>query len=74
MGLYRGPGGPSTAELLAYTGQTSMADLLRRCRVRWLGLAAHKPNDVIVKQLISAHSIPGHPRIDLPRDWANLAV
>ena len=68
-------------------------------RVRWLGHAACKPNDVMVKQLLFAHSIPGHPRpmgrphlmwmdtamhdmgslghmlqIDLPRDWANLAL
>ena len=31
-------------------------------RVRWLGHAAHKPNDVMVKQLLFAHFIPGHPR------------
>ena len=85
----------STAELLARTSQANMADL-RRHRVRWLGHAACKPNDVMVKQL---HSIPGQPRpmgrphltwmdtamhdmgilghmllIDLPRDWANLAL
>ena len=39
-----------------------MADYMRRHRVRWLGHAARKPNDVMVKQLIFAHSIPGHPR------------
>ena len=55
------PSGPSTAELLA-SGQTSMADLPRRHGVRWLGHAARKPNDVMVKQLLFAHSIPGHPR------------
>ena len=44
-GLHRGPDGPSTAELLAFTGQTSMADLLRWYRVRWLGHAARKPNE-----------------------------
>ena len=33
-----------------------------RHRVRWLGHAACKPNDVMVKQLLFAHSIPGHPR------------
>ena len=71
---------------------------MRRHRVRWLGHAARKPNDVMVKQLLFEHSIPGHPRpmgrphvmdtamhdmgslgrtlpmIDLPRDWANLAL
>ena len=39
-----------------------MADLLRWQRVRWLGHAARKPNDVMVKQLFFAHSTPGHPR------------
>ena len=29
-----------------------------RHRVRWLGYAARKPNDVMVKQLLFAHSIP----------------
>ena len=33
LGNHRGPGGPSTAELLATTGQTSMADLMRQCQV-----------------------------------------
>ena len=33
-----------------------------RHRVRWLGHAACKPNDVMVKQLFFAHSIPGHHR------------
>ena len=61
-GLYRGPDGPSTAELLARTGQANMADHMRRHRVRWLGHAARKPNDVMVKQLLFAHSIPGHPK------------
>ena len=28
----------------------------------WGRHAAHKPNDVMVKQLFFAHSIPGHPR------------
>ena len=96
MGLYRGPHGPSIAEMLTSTGQTSMADLMRRHRVRWLGHAARKPNDVMVKQLLFAHSIPrpiGRPhltwmdtamhdmgsqgrtlQIDLPRDWASLAL
>ena len=40
MGLHRGPDGPSTAELLARTGQANMADHMRRHRVRWLGHAA----------------------------------
>ena len=40
----------------------NMADHMRRQRVRWLGHAARKPNDVMVKQLFFAHSIPGHPR------------
>ena len=39
----------------------SMADL-RRHRVRWLGHAARKPSDVMVKQLLFTNSIPGHPR------------
>ena len=52
----------STAELLARTSQANMADHMRRHRVRWLGHAARKPNDVMVKQLFFAHSIPGHPR------------
>ena len=39
-----------------------MADHMRRHRVRWLGHAARKPNDVMVKQLLFVHSIPGHPR------------
>ena len=34
MGLHRGPDGPSTAELLARTGQANMADHMRRHRVR----------------------------------------
>ena len=100
MGLHRGPDGPSTAELLARTGQTSMAGLMRRHRVRRPGHAARKPNDdVMVKQLLFVHSFPGHSRpigrphltrmdtamhgmdslghtlqMDLPRDWANLAL
>ena len=57
MGLHRGPDGPSTAELLARTGRANMADHMRRHRVRWLGHAARKPNDVMVKQLLFAHSI-----------------
>ena len=52
----------STAELLARTSQANMADHMRQHRVRWLGHAARKPNDVMVKQLHFAHSIPGHPR------------
>ena len=45
---------------LPYTaGQTSMDDLLRRHKVRWLGHAARKPDDVMVMQLLFAHSIPG---------------
>ena len=96
MGLHRGPEGPSTAERLARTSQANMADHMRRHRDRWLGHAARKPNDVMVKQLLFAHSIPRHigrPHlpwmdtamhdmgnlgrtllIDLPRDWANLAL
>ena len=62
MGLHRGPDGPSTAELLARTSQASMADHMRRPRVRWLGQAARKTNDAMVKQLLFAHSIPGHSR------------
>ena len=62
MGLHRGPDGPSTVELLARTGQANMADHMRQHRVRWLGHAACKPNDVMVEQLLFAHSIPGHPR------------
>ena len=47
---------------LPYTaGQTSMDDLLRRHKVRWLGHAARKPDDVMVMQLLFAHSIPGNP-------------
>ena len=75
---------------------SSTADYMRWHRVRWLGHAARKPNDVMVKQLLFAHSIPrpmGCPhltwmdtamhdmgglgctlQIDLPRDWANLAL
>ena len=49
------PNSPSTAELLATTGQTSMTDLRQR-RVRWLGHAARKPNEFTVKQLLFAHS------------------
>ena len=62
MGLHRGPGGPSTAELLARTSLASMADNMKRHRVRWLGHAARRPNDVMVKQLFFAHSILGHSR------------
>ena len=62
MGLHRGPDGLSTAELLARTGQANMADHMRWHRVRWLGHATRKPHDVMVKQLLFAHSIPGHPR------------
>ena len=62
MGLHRGPDGPTTAELLARTTLVNMADHMRRHRVRWLGRKARKPNDVMVKQLLFAHSIPGHPR------------
>ena len=51
-----GPDGPSTAELLATTGQISMADCLR-----WLGHAARKPINVMVKKLLFALSIPGQP-------------
>ena len=38
------------------------SDHIRRHRVRWLGHAARKPNDVMVKQLLFAHTIPGHPK------------
>ena len=62
MGLHRGPDGPSTAELLARTGQANMADHMRRHRVRWLGHAARKPETAIVNQLLHADSIPGRPR------------
>ena len=65
---------------------------MRRHRVRWLGHAARKPNDVMVKQLLY-HGPIGRPHLtwmdtvmhemgslgrtlhlDLPRDWANLAL
>ena len=59
MGLHRGPDGPSTTLLLARTSQANMADHMRWHRVRWLGHAARKPNDVMVKQLLFAHSISG---------------
>ena len=62
MGLHRGPDGPSSAEMLARTGQANMTDHMRRHRVGWLGHAARKPNDVMVKQLLFAHFVPGHPR------------
>ena len=39
-----------------------MADHMWWHRVRLLGHAARKPNDVMVKQLLFAHSILGHPR------------
>ena len=68
------------------------------CKRQMMGL--HRgPDDVMVKQLLFVHSIPGHPRpmvrphltwmdtamhdmgsvgrtlqIELPRDWANLAL
>ena len=88
MGLHRGPDGPSTAELLARTGQANMADHMRWHRVRWLGHATRKPNDVMVKQLLFVHSILAwmdtamHDmgslgrtlQMDLPQDWANLAL
>ena len=49
-----------TVKLLVTTGQISMADLLRRQNVRWqnvrwLGHAACKPHDVMVKQPLFAH-------------------
>ena len=69
MGLHRGPDGPSTAELLARTGQANMADLMRRHRVRWLGHAARKPNDVMVKQLLFAHFTLGPWGAHTSRGW-----
>ena len=71
LGIYHGPDGPSTAELVATTGQTSMADLMRWHRTRWLGHAARKPNDVVIKQLLytlhpgppQAHGAPA-PHVD----------
>ena len=50
--------GSSTAELLARTGQANMADHMRRHRVRWLGHAARKPNDVMVKQQVKHQETP----------------
>ena len=67
LGLHCGPDVPSTAELLARTSQTSIADLMRRHGARRLRHAAHKPNDAMVKKLLFVHSIPGHSRpIELP--------
>ena len=77
MGPHRGPDGPSIAELLARTSQANMADhMRRRHRVRWLGHAARKPNDVMVKQMLFAHSNPGHPRpMGRPRlSWMDTAM
>ena len=79
MGLHRGPDGPSTAELLARTSQANMADHMRRLRVRWLGHAARKPNDVMIITWMDTamHDMGslGHTlQIDLPRDWVNLAL
>ena len=93
------PPRPRRPLLLARTSQANMADHMRRHRVRWLWHAACKPNDVMVKQLLFADSIPGQPRpmgrphltwmdtamhdmgslgrmlqINLPRDWASLAL
>ena len=50
--------------LLSFSLVLVLADHMRRHRVRWLGHAARKPNDVdvMVKQLLFAHSIPGHSR------------
>ena len=48
--------------LITFLCQANMADHMRWHRVRWLGHAARKPNDVMVKQLLFAHSIPGHPQ------------
>ena len=62
MGRFRGLGGPSTAESLVVTGQVTIAQILRRHRVRWLGHAARKPETTMVKQLQSADSILGRPR------------
>ena len=61
MDLHRGPDGPSTTELLARTSQASMADLIKWHNVRWLGHAACKPNDDMVKQLLFAL----HPGFDV---------
>ena len=75
MGLHRGPDSSSTAELLARTSQANMADHVRRHKVRWLGHAAREPNDVMVKQLLFAHSIPGHPRPMGPHlTWMDTAM
>ena len=62
---------PLSAELLARTSQANMADHMMRYRVRWLGHAARKPNDVMVKQLLFAHSIPiGRPHLT----WMDTAM
>ena len=51
-----------TAELLATTGQTSMAELVRRHRVRQLGHADVSRMLPWSKQLLACTHIPGHPR------------
>ena len=81
-------------------GQANMADHMRRHRVRWLGHAARKPNDVNGQATVflrtpswatldpwgtptftwmdtAMHDMGslGHTlQIDLPRDWASLAL
>ena len=51
-----------------------MADLLRWQRVRWLGHAARKPNDVMFKQLFFAHSIHSRPMRRPHLMWMDTAM
>ena len=50
---------PSPRQLLAITGQASMADHQMWNRVKWLGRTACMPHDVMVQQLPLAPLHPG---------------
>ena len=53
------------------THQLPISVMNKERRFRWLGHAARRLDYIVVKRLLLCY---GDTEIDLPRDWANLAL
>jgi hypothetical protein len=71
-----GPDAISNSDLHELTSTTSVSSIMRQHRLRWLGHAARKPDDTIVKQMLFAKGVPGaQPPMGRPhRTWMDAAM
>ena len=71
-----GPNSISTKDLMEKTHQLPISVTIKERRLRWLGHAAHRLDNNMVKQLLFATRIPGHMQpVGRPcGTWMHLAM